>query len=82
MAGQLFCRTPVGNSHPRERTILSGMSGPTVMNWGLSNGARTYNGVDPQKLKESYYTLPLSVADDSAVSAPGFSTPGRAHPGC
>ena len=52
----------------------------TVLNWGLANGARTYNEVEPEKMKSSYYTLPLSVADDSAVKQIDFIDRWLTHP--
>ncbi|MEN8201179.1 MAG: CocE/NonD family hydrolase [Bacteroidota bacterium] len=52
----------------------------TGLNWGLANGARTYNAVDPEKMKNSYFTLPLSVSDDSAVKQIGFLDAWLAHP--
>ena len=52
----------------------------TIFNWGLENGARTYNQVDADKLKKSYYVLPLSVADDSTVMQIDFLDCWLEHP--
>ncbi|MEN8157163.1 MAG: CocE/NonD family hydrolase [Bacteroidota bacterium] len=82
IADQLDVITPtVTSANMYEMVYPNGiLSLATVLNWGLGNGARTYNAVDPQKLEESYYTLPLSVADDSAVKQIDFIDAWLAHP--
>ncbi len=52
----------------------------TALNWGLPNGARTYNAISPEKMEESYYILPLSVADDSTVKQINFMDTWLKHP--
>jgi len=52
----------------------------TALNWGLSNGSRTYNAVDPEKMAKSYFVLPLSVVDDSTVKQIDFMDSWLSHP--
>jgi len=52
----------------------------TVHNWGLPNGSRTFNTVEPEKLNDSYFILPLSVADDSTLMQIDMMDRMLAHP--
>ena len=52
----------------------------TVNNWGLPNGSRTSNTVDPEKLKDSYLITPLSLADDSTLMQIDLMDQMLAHP--
>lgn len=52
----------------------------TLLNWSLPNGSKTFNEVDPEKMKESYYVLPLSTADEATVRQIDFLDEMLAHP--
>jgi len=82
IADQLDVITPTLTSANMYELVYPGgiYSLATALNWGLSNGSRTYNAVDPEKMKNSYYTLPLSVADDSAVKQIDFMDQWLLHP--
>lgn len=67
IADQLDVITPIVTSANMYELVYPDdlFSLATVMNWALPNGSRTLNTVDPEKMKESYFITPLSVADDS-----------------
>lgn len=44
----------------------------TAFNWGLTVDAKTTNPISPEQIQESYWYLPLSVADDSTYKENRF----------
>ncbi len=82
IADQLDVITPTVTSANMYELVYPGgiYSLATALNWGLSNGSRTYNTVDPEKMKNSYFVLPLSVADDSTVKQIDFMDSWIEHP--
>lgn len=82
IADQLDVITPTVTSAKMYELVYPGgiYSLATALNWGLSNGSRTYNVVDPEKMKNSYFVLPLSVADDSTVKQIDFMDSWLEHP--
>lgn len=44
----------------------------TAFNWGLTVDAKTTNPISPEQIQESYWYLPLSVADDSTYKENHF----------
>ena len=82
IADQLDVITPtVTSANMYELIYPAGIySLATAFNWGLPNGARTYNTVNPEKMEDSYFILPLSVADDSTIKQIDFLDDWLAHP--
>jgi len=51
----------------------------TAFNWGLIVDAKTVNHVKPDKILDSYWILPLSVADDSTTKDIAYINDWLAH---
>jgi len=44
----------------------------TAFNWGLAVDSKTVNTIPPEKILNSYWILPLSIADDSTIKDISF----------
>ncbi len=81
IADVLDCITPELTSASMYDLIYPGgaFSLATAFNWGLVVDAKTVNHVKPEKILDSYWILPLSIADDSTTKDIAYINDWLAH---
>jgi len=81
IADVLDCITPELTSANMYDLIYPGgaFSLATAFNWGLVVDAKTVNHVKPDKILNSYWILPLSIADDSTTKDIAYLNDWLAH---